>query len=42
MAALAIGAVAGAFALAVLPVLAPAIPLLAVGAVVIVAATRFR
>ncbi|TMC69646.1 MAG: DUF1275 domain-containing protein [Chloroflexi bacterium] len=42
VAALAIGAVAGAFALAVLPVLAPAIPLLAVGAVVIVAATRFR
>jgi uncharacterized membrane protein YoaK (UPF0700 family) len=41
VAALALGAVAGAFALATVPALAPAIPLAAVGAVVI-AATRSR
>jgi len=40
--ALAIGAVAGAFALTTVPVLAPAIPLAVVGGVVLVAATRFR
>jgi uncharacterized membrane protein YoaK (UPF0700 family) len=40
--ALAIGAVAGAFALSTVPALAPAIPLVAVGAVVLVTATRFR
>ena len=40
--ALALGAVAGAFALSTVPLLAPAIPLAAVGAVVLVAATRFR
>jgi uncharacterized membrane protein YoaK (UPF0700 family) len=40
--ALAFGAVAGALALTVMPLLAPAIPLVTVGAVVIVAATRFR
>ena len=40
--ALAVGAAAGAFALSTVPALAPAIPLLVVGAVVIVAATRFR
>jgi uncharacterized membrane protein YoaK (UPF0700 family) len=40
--ALALGAVAGAFALSVVPLIAPAIPLAVVGAVVLVAATRFR
>jgi uncharacterized membrane protein YoaK (UPF0700 family) len=40
--ALALGAVAGALALTVVPLLAPAIPLAVVGAVVLVAATRFR
>jgi uncharacterized membrane protein YoaK (UPF0700 family) len=40
--ALALGAVAGALALSTVPALAPAIPLAAVGAVVLVAATRFR
>jgi len=40
--ALALGAVAGAFALSTVPLLAPAIPLAVVGAVVLVAATRFR
>jgi uncharacterized membrane protein YoaK (UPF0700 family) len=40
--ALALGAVAGAFALSVVPLVAPAIPLAVVGAVVLVAATRFR
>jgi uncharacterized membrane protein YoaK (UPF0700 family) len=40
--ALALGAVAGAFALTVVPLLAPAIPLAVVGAVVLIAATRFR
>jgi len=40
--ALALGAVAGALALSTLPLLAPAIPLAVVGAVVLVAATRFR
>jgi uncharacterized membrane protein YoaK (UPF0700 family) len=40
--ALALGAVAGAFALSTVPALAPAIPLAVVGAVVLVAATRFR
>ena len=40
--ALALGAVAGALALTTVPLLAPAIPLAVVGAVVIVAATRFR
>jgi uncharacterized membrane protein YoaK (UPF0700 family) len=40
--ALALGAVAGALALATVPLLAPAIPLAVVGAVVLVAMTRFR
>jgi uncharacterized membrane protein YoaK (UPF0700 family) len=40
--ALALGAVAGALALNTVPLLAPAIPLAVVGAVVLVAATRFR
>jgi uncharacterized membrane protein YoaK (UPF0700 family) len=40
--ALAFGAVAGALALSTLPLLAPAIPLAVVGAVVLIAATRFR
>ena len=40
--ALALGAVAGAFALTTVPALAPAIPLAVVGGVVLVAATRFR
>jgi uncharacterized membrane protein YoaK (UPF0700 family) len=40
--ALALGAVAGALALTVMPLIAPAIPLAVVGAVVLVAATRFR
>ena len=40
--ALALGAVAGAFALSTVAFLAPAIPLVVVGAVVLVAATRFR
>jgi uncharacterized membrane protein YoaK (UPF0700 family) len=40
--ALAIGAIAGALALNTLPALAPAIPLVAIGAVVLVTATRFR
>ncbi len=40
--ALALGAVAGAFALSTVPLLAPAIPLAVVGAVALVAATRFR
>ena len=40
--ALALGAVAGAFVLSTVPELAPAIPLAVVGAVVLVAATRFR
>jgi uncharacterized membrane protein YoaK (UPF0700 family) len=40
--ALALGAVAGALALSTVPLLAPAIPLAVVGAVVLVAATRFR
>jgi uncharacterized membrane protein YoaK (UPF0700 family) len=40
--ALALGAVAGALVLSALPLLAPAIPLAVVGAVVLVAATRFR
>ena len=40
--ALAFGAVAGAFALSTMALLAPAIPLAVVGAVVLVAATRFR
>ncbi|MEK6224745.1 MAG: YoaK family protein [Chloroflexota bacterium] len=40
--ALAFGAVAGALALSTVPLLAPAIPLVVVGAVVVVAATRFR
>jgi uncharacterized membrane protein YoaK (UPF0700 family) len=40
--ALALGAVAGAFALSTVPLLAPAIPLAVVGGVVLVAATRFR
>jgi len=40
--ALALGAVAGAFALSTVPVLAPAIPLAVVGGVVLVAAIRFR
>jgi uncharacterized membrane protein YoaK (UPF0700 family) len=40
--ALALGAVAGAFALSTVPLVAPAIPLVVVGAVVLVAATRFR
>jgi uncharacterized membrane protein YoaK (UPF0700 family) len=40
--ALAFGAVAGALALSTVPLLAPAIPLAVVGAVVLVAATRFR
>jgi uncharacterized membrane protein YoaK (UPF0700 family) len=40
--ALALGAVAGALALTVVPLLAPAIPLAVVGAVVLVAMTRFR
>ena len=40
--ALALGAVAGAFALSTMALLAPAIPLVVVGAVVLVAATRFR
>jgi uncharacterized membrane protein YoaK (UPF0700 family) len=40
--ALALGAGAGAFALGTVPLLAPAIPLAVVGAVVLVAATRFR
>lgn len=40
--ALAFGAVAGAFALSTLPLLAPTIPLAVVGAIVLVAATRFR
>jgi uncharacterized membrane protein YoaK (UPF0700 family) len=40
--ALALGAVAGAFALSVVPLIAPAIPLAVIGAVVLVAATRFR
>ncbi len=40
--ALAFGAVAGAFALSTMPLLAPAIPLAVVGAVVLVAASRFR
>ena len=40
--ALALGAVAGALVLSAVPLLAPAIPLAVVGAVVLVAATRFR
>jgi uncharacterized membrane protein YoaK (UPF0700 family) len=40
--ALALGAVAGALALSTVPLLAPAIPLVVIGAVVLVAATRFR
>src|SRR5256885_2472488 len=40
--ALALGAVAGALALVTVPALAPAIPLVVIGAVVLVAATRFR
>ena len=40
--ALALGAVAGAFVLSTVPVLAPAIPLAVVGGVVLVAAIRFR
>ena len=40
--ALALGAVAGALALSTAPLLAPAIPLAVVGAVVLVAITRFR
>ena len=40
--ALALGAVAGALVLSAVPLLAPAIPLGVVGAVVLVAATRFR
>jgi uncharacterized membrane protein YoaK (UPF0700 family) len=40
--ALALGAVAGALFLSAVPLLAPAIPLAVVGAVVLVAATRFR
>jgi uncharacterized membrane protein YoaK (UPF0700 family) len=40
--ALALGAVAGAFVLSTVPELAPAIPLAAVGGVVLVATTRFR
>jgi uncharacterized membrane protein YoaK (UPF0700 family) len=40
--ALALGAVAGALALTLVPLLAPATPLAVVGAVVLVAATRFR
>jgi uncharacterized membrane protein YoaK (UPF0700 family) len=40
--ALALGAVAGALALTVVPLIAPAIPLAVVGAVVLVAMTRFR
>ena len=40
--ALALGAVAGAFALSTVPSVAPAIPLAVVGGVVLVAATRFR
>jgi uncharacterized membrane protein YoaK (UPF0700 family) len=40
--ALALGAVAGALALTAVPLLAPAIPLAVVGAVVLVAMTRFR
>jgi len=40
--ALALGAVAGALALTVVPLLAPAIPLAVVGAVVLVAMIRFR
>jgi uncharacterized membrane protein YoaK (UPF0700 family) len=40
--ALALGAVAGAWALTLVPLLAPAIPLAVVGAVVLVAATCFR
>jgi uncharacterized membrane protein YoaK (UPF0700 family) len=40
--ALALGAVAGALALSTLPAFAPAIPLAVVGAVVAIAATRFR
>jgi uncharacterized membrane protein YoaK (UPF0700 family) len=40
--ALALGAVAGAFVLKTVPLLAPVIPLAVVGAVVLVAATRFR
>jgi len=40
--ALALGAVAGAVVLNTVPALAPAIPLAVVGAVVVVAATRFR
>jgi uncharacterized membrane protein YoaK (UPF0700 family) len=42
VAALAAGAVVGAFTLAAAPALAPAVPLAVVGGVVIVAATRFR
>jgi uncharacterized membrane protein YoaK (UPF0700 family) len=42
VAALAVGAVAGALTLATVPALAPAIPLAVVGAVVVVAATRFH
>jgi uncharacterized membrane protein YoaK (UPF0700 family) len=40
--ALALGAVAGAFVLKTVPLLAPVIPLAVVGVVVLVAATRFR
>jgi len=40
--ALALGAVAGALVLTVIPLLAPAIPLAVVGAVVLVAISRFR
>ena len=40
--ALALGAVAGALVLSAVPLLAPAIPLAVVGAVVLVAGTRFR
>jgi uncharacterized membrane protein YoaK (UPF0700 family) len=40
--ALALGALAGAFALSTAPALAPAIPLAVVGAVVLVAANRFQ
>ena len=40
--ALALGAVSGALVLSTVPLLAPAIPLAVVGAVVLVAATRFR
>jgi uncharacterized membrane protein YoaK (UPF0700 family) len=40
--ALALGAVAGALVLSAVPLLAPTIPLAVVGAVVLVAATRFR